>query len=99
MTFRYGAPFAPKADEIAPQVFAPPVPSDEPPRRCRLDMMVPAELAITKAMEAVELAGCDPWLTDAVVLLQQARNKVADYVDGLEARRQQVQGVANQGAR
>lgn len=32
-------------------------------------------------MLAVEETGCDPLLTDAVNLLQQARDRVADYVD------------------
>lgn len=101
MSVRYGASFATDVNPSAPPlVYAPPpASSDEIPRRCCQDKMVPAELAITKAMESVETSGCDPLLTDAVILLQQARNKVADYVDGLEARRQQVQGVASQGER
>jgi hypothetical protein len=32
-------------------------------------------------MLAVEIVGAHPLLTDAVVLLGQAREKVADYVD------------------
>jgi hypothetical protein len=55
------------------------------PRRIQLAKMTPAESAITEAMRAVEAAGCDPRLTDAVVLLQQAREKVADFIDGVEA--------------
>ena len=51
------------------------------PRRIRLDRMTKAELAITSAMDAVEEAGADVRLTEAVVLLQQARDKVADFVD------------------
>lgn len=54
------------------------------PRRCRLDLMTPAELAIYNAVQAVEEVGADPLLTDAVVLLQQAREKVADYIDRKE---------------
>lgn len=53
----------------------------EPPRRIRLDRLTPAERAIHDAVRAVEAAGCDPLLTDAVILLQQAREKVADFVD------------------
>lgn len=53
----------------------------EIPRRCRLDKMTPAELAITEAMRVVEGAGCDPQLTVAIVLLGKAREKVADFVD------------------
>lgn len=33
-------------------------------------------------MQLVEEAGCHVLLTDAVVLLSQAREKVADFVDG-----------------
>jgi hypothetical protein len=43
--------------------------------------MTPAELAIRSAIDAVEVVGADVLLTDAVILLQQAREKVADYVD------------------
>lgn len=57
---------------------------DEIPRRNRIDLMTPAELAITNAMEAVEEAGCDTRLTEAVILLGEAREKVADFVDGKE---------------
>lgn len=55
--------------------------SDEIPRRIRMDKMVPAELAILKAMEAVEGMGAHPLLTEAVVLLGQAKDKVSDIVD------------------
>ena len=51
------------------------------PRRSRLDLYTPAELAIRAAVEAVEAAGAHPLLTDAVILLQQAREKVADFVE------------------
>jgi hypothetical protein len=43
--------------------------------------LTPAETAIRDAMLAVEDAGADPLLTEAINLLQQARDKVADYVD------------------
>lgn len=58
--------------------------SNEIPRRCRLDLMTPAELAITAAMGAVEEAGASPALTDAVILLGKARDRVADHVDATE---------------
>lgn len=64
------------AEEVKPDVV------DTIPRRIRQDLMTPAELAITVAMGAVENAGCDPLLTEAVILLQAARDKVADFVDG-----------------
>jgi hypothetical protein len=52
------------------------------PRRCRIDLMTSAELAIVEAVHAVEEAGADIRLTEAVNLLQAAREKVADFVDG-----------------
>ena len=50
-------------------------------RRIHIERLTPAERAIRDAMITVEEAGADPLLTDAVNLLQQARDKVADYVD------------------
>lgn len=47
------------------------------PRRIRLERLCQAELAILDAQRA----GADTLLTEAVVLLQNARGKVADYVD------------------
>lgn len=61
--------------------------SDEIPRRIRLDQNTPAELAIRAALHAVEAAGADVRLTDAVVLLGAALDSVADFVDGIEQRR------------
>lgn len=40
------------------------------------------ELAIREAMLSIESLDADPRLTSAGVLLQQARELVADYVDG-----------------
>lgn len=60
----------------------PPLP-DDVPRRIRMDQWTPAERAIYDAVQAVEAAGAHPLLTDAVILLGQAREKVADYVDGI----------------
>lgn len=51
------------------------------PRRCRLDRCTNSELAITKAMIEVEKDGCDSRLTEAIMLLEEARNKVSDVVD------------------
>ena len=51
------------------------------PRRIRLDLFTPAEKAIYDAVGEVEKAGAHPLLTEAVILLQKARDKVADYVD------------------
>lgn len=51
------------------------------PRRYRIDLNTPAELAIRQAMRAVESAGVHPLLTEAIVLLDQAKDKVADFVE------------------
>jgi hypothetical protein len=51
------------------------------PRRMCLNLMTPAELSIFNAMQEVEKAGAHPLLTDAVILLGQARDKVADFVE------------------
>lgn len=45
--------------------------------------MTPAELAIHNAIGVVEEAGCDVRLTNAVVLLGEAKDYVADFVDGV----------------
>jgi hypothetical protein len=57
---------------------------NEIPRRNRLDLSTPAELAIYNAMEEVEKAGADKRLTDALNLLAQAKNLIADYIEGIE---------------
>jgi hypothetical protein len=54
------------------------------PRRIDMLRWTPAERAIHAAIEAVEAAGADVRLTDAVILLSQAQGKVADYVDGID---------------
>jgi hypothetical protein len=51
------------------------------PRRACLDLNTPDELAVREAIRVVEAVGAHPLLTDAVVLLQEAFNKLADYVD------------------
>lgn len=51
------------------------------PRRINVDLNTSAELAIREAVRVVENAGAHPLLTDAVVLLAQGREKVADWVD------------------
>jgi hypothetical protein len=43
--------------------------------------MIPAELAITEAVDKVERLGAHTLLTDAVILLGQARDKVADWYE------------------
>lgn len=58
----------------------------EVPRRICVDLYTPAERAIARAVDAVEAAGASVHLTDAVILLQQAKDKVADFVDGVPTR-------------
>lgn len=57
------------------------LPPMSPPRRCRIDHYVPAEQAIYDAIQAVEVMGADLKLTEAVNLLGQAKDLIADYVD------------------
>ena len=51
------------------------------PRRCRIDLLTAAELAIYHATQAVEDLPADVRLTEAVILLSRARDKVADFID------------------
>ena len=53
----------------------------DPLRRNDVSRMTATEKAIHHAMIDVENLGAHPLLTDAVALLDQARHKVADYVD------------------
>lgn len=55
----------------------------ETPRRIRLDLMTPAELAIYNATQEVEKIGADVRLTHAVIKLQEARELVADFIDNI----------------
>lgn len=50
-------------------------------RRIRLDLMHPAEKIIYEAIQEVEKVGADTGLTDAIILLSQAKDKVSDYLD------------------
>lgn len=58
--------------------------SNEIPRRIDVTRLTPAECAIRAAAAAVEALPPDPRLTDAVCLLAQARERVADFVDGVQ---------------
>jgi hypothetical protein len=51
------------------------------PRRNRTDRYTPAEHAIRAAILAVEEMGAHTLLTEAVVLLAEAQEKVADFVE------------------
>lgn len=52
------------------------------PRRAYVERLTPAETAIRNAILEVESLGADVRLTDAVILLQAAKDSVGDYVDG-----------------
>jgi len=56
------------------------------PRRCYVDKLTPAELAVRAAIHKVESVGADPLLTDVVVLLNEAAAKLADFVDAKDAK-------------
>jgi hypothetical protein len=51
------------------------------PRRNQINLYTPAETAIREAMLYVEAMPAHPLLTDAVTLLGQAKDKVADFVE------------------
>lgn len=53
------------------------------PRRNRIDLLTVEEKLIYDATQAVDCMPADVRLTEAVVLLQQAREKVADYVESI----------------
>jgi hypothetical protein len=55
------------------------------PRRCRLDLATPVEQAIRDARQRVEAMPADVRLTDATVLLGQALERVADYLENVTA--------------
>jgi hypothetical protein len=57
---------------------------NDAPRRIRLDLNTPAELSIRNAIIAVEDDGCDPLLTEAIVLLGYALEKVSDFADKMK---------------
>lgn len=70
------------ADEtdISPGNYRP-AHSNSLPRRVHVENWCAAEQAIKKAVAAVEAMAADPRLTNAVVLLGEAFDAVADYVD------------------
>jgi len=51
------------------------------PRRNRLDLNTPAELAIYEAIQEVEKVGADVRLTDVVIMLGKAKDLLSDFVD------------------
>lgn len=79
------APAMPEAVILSGYVPAFEVEAFDPLRRNNSLRQSPAEFGIFQAMAAVEMIGAHPWLTDAVVLLANARDKVADYYDRIPA--------------
>lgn len=51
------------------------------PRRIRIDLMTPAELACREAVVAIERLPADTRLTKAQMLISEAQALVADFVD------------------
>lgn len=51
------------------------------PRRNRIDLNTPAELAIRNAIHEVEKLPADERLTKVVINLIEAKKLVADYID------------------
>lgn len=51
------------------------------PRRSCIYLFTPAEKAVYDAIQTVENVGADIRLTEAIVLLSQVREKLADYFD------------------
>lgn len=68
---------AASATPPAPQALGP----NGLPRRIQLPLQTPAETAIRAAVQAVEEMPADVRLTEAVILLTKAQEKVADFVD------------------
>lgn len=56
------------------------------PRRVYVEKMVPAELAIRNAMLEIEKLPPDTRLTEAIVMLDKAKNLVSDFVDDPKSR-------------
>ena len=67
-------------------IAAPEERNEEMSKMRRNDILraTPAEKAISDAIAAVEALGANVLLTDAVVMLSEARHRVSDFVDGTE---------------
>ncbi len=68
---------------MSEQNFRPKSRPDGWPTRADIQLLSPAELAIRAAVDAVEMAGASIALTDAVILLGKARDRVADHMEGI----------------
>jgi hypothetical protein len=51
------------------------------PRRAQINKFAPTEMAIFKSIQEIEKLPADIRLTDAIILLQRAKDKVSDYID------------------
>lgn len=51
------------------------------PRKNIISMQQPAEWKIVEAMSEIETLGADVLLTDAILLMQKAKEKVSEYID------------------
>lgn len=51
------------------------------PRRNRIDLNKPSEIAIRNAMSEVEKIGASVKLTEAIELLNKAKDLVSDFID------------------
>lgn len=58
--------------------------SDSTSRRIRIDLNTVTERAIHDAIQKVEELEADVRLTDAITLLQEAKDKVSDFTDEVE---------------
>lgn len=54
------------------------------PRRQRIDLLEPVEHDLWAVTQRIEELGADTRLTNAVILLSEARNLVADYIEEKE---------------
>lgn len=53
----------------------------ETPRKNRLDLNIPAEMAIYNAIQEVEKLGAAPKLTEVVEMLSNSKELLSEYVD------------------
>ena len=60
------------------------------PRRVRLDVLLPAEWEMDKAIQVIESLPADVRLDDAIALLRAARDSVSDYINNSVPVRRQV---------
>ena len=58
---------------------------NEMPRRAYINKMTPEELEIYNLVGKIEMLGAHPLLTDVVVYLGKAREKLSDWVDARAA--------------